>query len=228
MLIIAFSRLYSPRKKDSAFFGKRLLHPTTEPTCICPDHSSSRRIAAPLTAMPVFALLIISKAGSLIFHRTFPTSTPGATANAAESQTQTVGTLGLPGTSTLTTNDYLVLAGTFHGVHAITRSLTPKLPITSSAAGSSGRTWTYPDPTLAPSGIESLESSFFRLTVFQTLTGTKFLLFTDPSMPNTDVLMKGIYERYADFVCKNPFWQMEMPIRIEAWERSVNQWLTRR
>jgi trafficking protein particle complex subunit 4 len=134
--------------------------------------------------------------------------------------------LGLPGTSSLTTNDYLVLAGTFHGVHAITRSLTPKIPTSGPTADR--RNWTYPDPTLAPSGIESLESSFFRLTVFQTLSGTKFLLFTDPSMPNTDVLMKGVYERYADFVCKNPFWQMEMPIRIESWERSLNGWLTRR
>ncbi|RVX66246.1 hypothetical protein B0A52_10173 [Exophiala mesophila] len=175
------------------------------------------------TRGPVFALLIISKAGSLIYHRTFPATTPG-TANATP---QTQGTLGLPGTSSLTTNDYLVLAGTFHGVHAITRSLTPKLPVTSSAS-STGKNWTYPDPTVAPSGIESLESSFFRLTVFQTLSGTKFLLFTDPSMPNTDVLMKGIYERYADYVCKNPFWQMEMPIRIEAWDRSLTQWLTRR
>ncbi|KAH0832425.1 Transport protein particle subunit trs23 [Fonsecaea pedrosoi] len=180
---------------------------------------------------PVFALLIISKAGSLIYHRTFPTTTPGTSAGslAGQSQSQVVGTLGLPGTSTLTTNDYLVLAGTFHGVHAITRSLTPKLPVTSSSGTApSGRNWTYPDPTVPPSGIESLESSFFRLTVFQTLSGTKFLLFTDPSMPNTDVLMKGIYERYADYVCKNPFWQMEMPIRIEAWDRSLGQWLTRR
>ncbi|EXJ88635.1 hypothetical protein A1O1_05566 [Capronia coronata CBS 617.96] len=177
---------------------------------------------------PVFALLIISKAGSLIYHRTFPTSATGTAGAGGTTQPQTVGTLGLPGTSTLSTNDYLVIAGTFHGVHAITRSLTPRIPIPPSAAGPSGRSWTYPDPETPPSGIESLESSFFRLTVFQTLSGTKFLLFTDPSMPNTDVLMKGVYERYADYVCKNPFWQMEMPIRIDAWERSLNQWLTRR
>ncbi|KAJ9615057.1 hypothetical protein H2200_001131 [Cladophialophora chaetospira] len=197
---------------------------TTERICATPR--------VPVTSlspkMPVFALLIISKAGSLVYHRTFPTSTPG-TATGTQIQ-QTTGTLGLPGTSTLTTNDYLVLAGTFHGVHAITRSLTPKVAVTSSStqAGSAGRSWTYPDPSVSPSGIESLESSFFRLTVFQTLSGTKFLLFTDPSMPNTDVLMKGVYERYADYVCKNPFWQMEMPIRIESWERSIGQWLTRR
>lgn len=185
----------------------------------------------PSPRRPVFALLIISKAGSLIYHRTFPTSSP---AQSQQQPQQTTGTLGLPGTTTLTTNDYLVLAGTFHGVHAITKSLTPRIPSTTiSAPGTRDSNapsikYQYPDPSLPPSGIESLESSFFRLTVFQTLTGTKFLLFTDPSMPNTDVIMRGVYERFADFVCKNPFWQNEMPIRIEAWERIIGAWLTRR
>lgn len=185
--------------------------------------------------MPVFALLIISKAGSLIYHKTFPTSAsshPSLTSPTGEAPTPpTTGTLGLPGTTSLTTNDYLVLAGTFHGVHAITKSLTPKIPTQSNPIPGSSipeKSWQYPDPTLLPSGIESLETSFFRLTVFQTLTGTKFLLFTDPSMPNTDLVIKGVYERFTDHVCKNPFWQMEMPIRIEGWEREVGKWLTRR
>ncbi|RMZ90661.1 hypothetical protein DV736_g2112, partial [Chaetothyriales sp. CBS 134916] len=89
------------------------------------------------------------------------------------------------------------------------------------------QTWTYPDPHTPPSGIESLESSFFRLTVQQTATGTKFLLFTDPSMStvSTEAIMRGVYERYADHVCKNPFWQMEMPIRLEGWDREIAKWL---
>lgn len=170
---------------------------------------------------PVFALLIISKAGSLIYHRTFPTAT-----SSVNGASQTTGTLGLPGTTTLTTNDYLVLAGTFHGVHAITKSLTPRIPTYGSTTIPSG--WQPPQPDIPASGIESLESSFFRLTVFQTLTGTKFLLFTDPSMPNTDVIMKGVYDRYADFVCKNPFWHIDNPIRVESWDRSLTQFLLRR
>ena len=137
----------------------------------------------------------------------------------------------------ISTNDLLVLAGTFHGVHAITRSLTPRIPLPhqqqpyqSGAANTfdsrgSGMKYTTPEPTLPTSGIEVLESSFFRLTVLQTLTGVKFLLFTSPSMEGTDTLMRGVYERYADYVCKNPFWQVEMPIRVEAWERSLNAWL---
>ena len=181
--------------------------------------------------MPVFALLIISKAGSLIYHRTFPTASSGSQpAN---------GTLGLPGTTSLTTNDYLILAGTFHGVHAITKSLTPKFPANSASSedtpltainGASRRQYNTrpPNPDLPITGIESLESSFFKLSVFQSLTGTKFLLFTDPSMPNTDGLIRGIYDRYADHVCKNPFWPVDNPIRLDGWDRALTQFLFRR
>lgn len=180
---------------------------------------------------PVFALLIISKAGSLIYHRTFPTTS-------SNGQQPATGTLGLPGTTNLTTNDYLVLAGTFHGVHAITKSLTPKFPAYSVSSddpsapttNGSGKTsgFRYPIPDVPATGIESLETSFFKLTVFQSLTGTKFLLFTDPSMPNTDGLIRGIYDRYADHVCKNPFWHVDNPIRIDGWDRALGQFLFRR
>jgi len=81
---------------------------------------------------------------------------------------------------------------------------------------------------VAASGIETMETQFFRMSCFQTLTGTKFLLFTDPLAPNVDSLMKGVYERYADFVTKNPFYQLEMPVRVEAFDRSLNLWLKSR
>ncbi|KAK5316249.1 hypothetical protein LTR70_006417 [Exophiala xenobiotica] len=187
--------------------------------------------------MPVFALLVISKAGSLIYHRTLPTSTSASTSSSG-SQPAT-GTLGLPGTTSLTTNDYLVLAGTFHGVHAITKNVTPKFlansasssdhppaPTTNGVTGKAS-SFRYPIPDAPVTGIESLESSFFKLTVFQSLTGTKFLLFTDPSMPNTDGLIRGIYDRFADHVCKNPFWHIDNPIRLDGWERALNQFLFR-
>lgn len=54
------------------------------------------------------------------------------------------------------------------------------------------------------------------------------MLFTDPLAPNVDSLMKGVYERYADFVMKNPFYQLEMPVRVEAFDRSLNLWLKSR
>lgn len=192
----------------------------------------------------MYTLLVINKAGGLIYNRDF---SPPPT----------------PATEKISTNDYLVLAGTFHGVHAITKSLTPRIPtaysaITSSSSSSSssrpnsnpnastvssldrppssslqttstgavpGASTQPPNPNLPVTGLESLESSFFRLTCFQTHTGTKFLLITDPLMPNVDAVMKGVYDRYADYVMKNPFYQLEMPVRVESWDRAISQWL---
>lgn len=174
----------------------------------------------------VFALLIINKAGGLIFQRDF-----------AE------------GLNKLSVNDYLVLAGTFHGyetpplllsrrqstyialtvsrIHAISTRLNPLQAQASSAAGnrlssSSVSPNDRPDP---PSGIEVLEAENFRLTCFQTQTGTKFLLFTDPQQPNVDATIRKIYELYADYVMKNPFYQMEMPVRCEGFERRLGVWI---
>ncbi|OJJ84528.1 trafficking protein particle complex subunit 4 [Aspergillus glaucus CBS 516.65] len=191
--------------------------------------------------MTVYSLIIINKAGGLVYQREFHS-----------------------GLHKLSTNDYLVLAGTFHGVHAITRSITPRFPLASTAtnqttashsataslsltspsgtttpttstptapnnpnnpAPSSSSTYSYPNPSVPASGLEFLETDKFRLTCFQTQTGTKFLLFTDPFMANIDVVMKKIYELYADFVMKNPFYQLEMPVRCESFDRHLGSWL---
>ncbi|KAF2013117.1 Sybindin-like protein [Aaosphaeria arxii CBS 175.79] len=146
----------------------------------------------------VFALFIISKAGGLIYNREFHT-----------------------GLSKLSSNDYLMLAGSFHGMHAITKQLCPAPPTPNvqpaSAAGLA------PSPfSSRPTGIEVLESSHFRAQCFQTLTGTKFLLFTEPQQPNIDSIMRKIYDLYADFVMKNPFYTVEMPIRCEKFDRGLD------
>ncbi|EPS31586.1 hypothetical protein PDE_06541 [Penicillium oxalicum 114-2] len=158
----------------------------------------------------VFSLIIINKAGGLIYQREYQA-----------------------GLRSLSTNDYLVLAGTFHGVHAITRSITPKLPLAQSspAVASPGggnappAGFSFPNPGVVASGLEHLETEKFRLTCFQTLTGTKFLLFTDPMTGNVDTIMNKIYELYADYVMKNPFYQLEMPVRCEAFDRHLGAWL---
>ncbi|PLB37097.1 trafficking protein particle complex subunit 4 [Aspergillus candidus] len=192
--------------------------------------------------MTVFSLIIINKAGGLVYQREFQ-----------------------PGLRKLSTNDYLVLAGTFHGVHAITRSITPKIPLPTnpntipssghqqqpstssiltthkpspsiststpstptgpSSTTSTSTTHALPIPGTPVTGLEVLESDKFRLTCFQTLTGTKFLLFTDPLMTSVEPVIRKIYELYADFVMKNPFYQLEMPVRCEAFDRHLGGWL---
>jgi trafficking protein particle complex subunit 4 len=83
------------------------------------------------------------------------------------------------------------------------------------------------------SGIEVLETDAFRLQCFQTLTGnppqlfgvlikgTKFLLITEPRQANVDAVLRRIYEFYSDYVMKNPFYQLEMPIRCEEFDRNL-------
>ena len=33
--------------------------------------------------------------------------------------------------------------------------------------------------------------------------------------------MRCVYERYADLVLKNPFYELEMPIRVELFEEAM-------
>jgi len=144
--------------------------------------------------MVVFTLFIVNKAGGLIYNREFH-----------------------GGLTQLNSNDLLILAGTFHGVHAITRSLTP-----AALHAPAGGPQAFP---VRPSGIEVLESSHFRLNCFQTATGTKFLLLTEPAQPNVDVIIRKVYELYADFVMKNPFYTVEMPIRCHKFDVALDSFV---
>jgi hypothetical protein len=103
-------------------------------------------------------------------------------------------------------------------MHEITKQLCPAPP---SAPPTTGNV--APSPFVSkPTGIEVLESSHFRMQCFQTQTGVKFLLFTEPQQPNIDAMMKKIYELYADYVMKNPFYTVEMPIRCEKFDRGLD------
>ncbi|RKP13768.1 Sybindin-like protein, partial [Piptocephalis cylindrospora] len=122
----------------------------------------------------IYSIYLINKAGGLIFQRDFN-----------------------DGLNKLTSNDYLILSGTFHGVHAIAAKLSP---------------------LNTSSGIEALETDTFRLYCSQTLTGVKILLLCEPTHQGASDQMRRVYELYADFVMKNPFYTPEMPIRCEKFD----------
>ncbi len=54
-----------------------------------------------------------------------------------------------------------------------------------------------------------------KLQCFQSLTGVKFVITATPGTADMDALLQMVYELYADYVLKNPFYEMEMPIRCE-------------
>ncbi|KAL9936531.1 hypothetical protein V8E36_004599 [Tilletia maclaganii] len=136
-------------------------------------------------------LWIISKAGGLIFHAEHWKPDPAS------------------GAQPLSSNEYLILAGTLHSIHLITKQLNPV-------------------PNKRSTGLESLEADTFRMTVLLTGTGVKFVLVTPPTQQNAGAILQKVYETYADVVMKSPFYTAEMPIRVEAFDRSVAALLQQR
>ncbi|GLH08703.1 hypothetical protein R5R35_006918 [Gryllus longicercus] len=104
----------------------------------------------------------------------------------------------------MTTNEKIFLASMFYPLFAIASQLSP-------------------EPK--SSGIEMLEADTFKLHCFQTLTGVKFMVVSEPSQQGMDILLKRIYELYADFALKNPFYSLEMPIRCELFETNLQSLL---
>lgn len=100
----------------------------------------------------------------------------------------------------MTTNEKIFLASMFYPLFAIASQLSP-------------------EPK--SSGIETLEADTFTLHCLQTLTGIKFIVITEPGLNNVDLLLKKIYELYADYALKNPFYALEMPIRCELFDQKL-------
>ncbi|KAG8369044.1 hypothetical protein BUALT_Bualt15G0109400 [Buddleja alternifolia] len=113
------------------------------------------------------------------------------------------------------TNDSLRLASLWHSMHAISQQLSP---------------------VSGCAGIELLQADTFDLHCFQSLTGnssplstmpwiirTKFFVVCEPGTVHMEALLKHIYELYTDYVLKNPFYEMEMPIRCELFDINLAQ-----
>ena len=69
--------------------------------------------------------------------------------------------------------------------------------------------------------LQELETDTFRLYCSQTLTGIKFLVVADPKQQGIDQLLDKIYELYADYALKNPFYSLEMPIRADLFDQHL-------
>ncbi|CAB3396463.1 unnamed protein product [Caenorhabditis bovis] len=103
---------------------------------------------------------------------------------------------------TINANDKIHLSSTFYSLFTIAVQLSP---------------------TPKSSGIEILETSQFKLFCLQTRTGVKFIVVTSAasSIP-ADSLLTKMYEIYADFALKNPFYSIDMPIRSHKFEEELS------
>lgn len=129
------------------------------------------------------SVFVLSKAGGLIFHKDY---TQGQR-NLRDS------------------NDYLVIAGTFHSVHALSTRISP---------------------TNTSSGIHVVELEDSLLHCFQTLTGVKFLILSDKKHTFIKPVTAKLYELYADYVMKNPFYTLDMPIKCSKFDRKLKEFVS--
>lgn len=184
--------------------------------------------------MKVYSIYILNKAGGLIYQNDIS-----------------------PGLNKLSANDYLVLAGTLHGVHAIASKLKPgnQGQTSNSEANSASNskvnnsilaTGKYQNPNTNKSGLQSIETNFFNLYIFQTLTGIKFIVITSPNpvvhnlqpvsegytstqgelnkqFDEVNHIFRNLYVAYSDYVMKDPFYSLDMPIKSTLFDTKVGE-----
>ncbi|KAJ1645216.1 hypothetical protein LPJ64_003185 [Coemansia asiatica] len=108
----------------------------------------------------------------------------------------------------LSSNEALTLAGTFHGIHVLASRISPA---------------TKGSQSVKDSGIQTIDTKNFRIHCYQTPTGIKFMAATDLLETKlSDVLVK-MYGLYSDYALKNPFYNLEMPIRSEMFDSRLVQ-----
>jgi len=114
--------------------------------------------------------------------------------------------------SKLNTDKNIVLASLFYACYANSEQIGVGLE------GAAGDLNTFMPQSL---GIKTLEAENFRLDCFETLTKVKFVVISDislvasPMTVNKQELLKKLYELYADYVMKNPFYTLNMPINSD-------------
>ncbi|XP_064393065.1 trafficking protein particle complex subunit 4-like [Halichondria panicea] len=91
-------------------------------------------------------------------------------------------------------NERIMLLSMLHSIYAISVKLSPEK---------------------RSSGIQCLEANNFKIYCFQTLTGVKFIVMADSTHQKVEELLAKVYELYSDYVLKNPFYSVDMPIRCE-------------
>lgn len=120
--------------------------------------------------------------------------------------------------SNLNTDKNIVLASLFYACYANSEQI--GLALKGLDKNSSSKNSLFPN--IPSNGIKTLEAENFRLDCLETLTKVKFLVISDLSLcpnpianANKQDLLQRIYEFYADYVLKNPFYTLNMPINSD-------------
>lgn len=143
--------------------------------------------------MSVYSLYVNNKHGTLIYQRNFSSAIK------------------------LTANDKIILASTFHGLSGIAAQLTPTQLLSSRSSSQLD--------FLKHRGITNIQAGSFALHCFHTLTGFKFFLVVSSTLSSqiSEVQLRKTYELFCDYVLKDPFHDMDMPVRCEPFDREIRK-----
>ena len=99
-----------------------------------------------------------------------------------------------------TSNEKLTLYSMLYTMHAMCANLSP-------VAGSSG--------------FEQIDGDNFKVNIFQTVTGIKFIVVSDLKQQNIDILLKKMYELFSD-VLKDPLYtNNSQPIKNSLFDNAL-------
>mmetsp|Transcript_8884 Transcript_8884/g.13490 ORF Transcript_8884/g.13490 Transcript_8884/m.13490 type:complete len:140 (+) Transcript_8884:1-420(+) len=78
-----------------------------------------------------------------------------------------------------------------------------------------------PSDTPATKDFHYFTTSTYKLHFYETPTGLKFILLTDPSVMNLRDQLKHIYAIYVKFCVKDPLYKLGTPLHSEAFEQNL-------
>lgn len=150
----------------------------------------------------IYSLYLISKSGSLLYQKDF---------NEANSP--------IPKQDS---NNYLILASNLHGIFTISSKITPK------NINRDNKNRNGVNLHSNKSGLRVIETELFKIFIHQTVSGLKIILFTSKDLVESDIsrLQIDIFKCYSNYVLKNPFYNLGMPIRIELFDLNINKLIT--
>ncbi|KAH0786248.1 Sybindin-like protein [Histomonas meleagridis] len=96
-----------------------------------------------------------------------------------------------PNAQQLNSDEVIIIGATLHSLHAISVEVSP---------------------VQKSSGFTEFECTTWKLSCLQTITGLKFMIFTDLQHSKAQDILHNIYALYTDYVLKNPFYTLDMPV----------------
>ena len=103
-------------------------------------------------------------------------------------------------------------------MHAIAGKLTPSAAVKKTSP-SEQSTLAH----LSNKGITKMQTSQFTLYCYQSYTGLKFIVATKIGATQVKRKLITVYEKYSDYVCKNAYQQIDMPIRSLLFDQEIEK-----